>query len=94
MTKVKTPAKKDPPLKKKKKPKNLSEVYADTVELIAAGLNQMGVKFDRHEPWDEIAKERFGKDLKRKQSIEENALLFKQYENQQDFHISVKGEAD
>tara|TARA_R110002051_G_scaffold58024_1_gene107045 strand:+ start:12609 stop:12872 length:264 start_codon:yes stop_codon:yes gene_type:complete len=80
--------------KKKKKPvkiKNLSDVYKDTTALISSGLNQMGIKYEKDEPWGDLAK-KCGKDLKLKASIEESAALFKRYEFEQTFTVVVGGD--
>jgi len=85
--------------KKKKKPpakpkdKNLSEIYAETVDLLSKGLNQMGITYDKTEPWEEVAA-KCGKDPKLKAALEENIRLFKQNECRQTFSISFEPDLD
>ena len=80
--------------KKKKKPvkiKNLSDVYKDTTAIISSGLNQMGIKYEKDEPWSDLAK-KCSKDLKLKAAIDESVKLFKKYEFEQSFSVSVNGD--
>jgi hypothetical protein len=76
--------------KKEEKPpkvKNLGDVHKETLEAISKGINQVGIEWQKDEPWEDLAKKCKAKNPKLAQQLEDAAKQFIAHEHHQCFHV-------
>lgn len=69
------------------KVKNLGDVHTETIDAISKGINQLGIDWQKDEPWDDLAIRVKAKNPALAKKLEDAAKMFVAHEHHQSFSV-------